>query len=101
MILVPCPYCGPRNASEFRWCGEVKSRPDSNRATPEQWRDYLYLKSNGVRMDHGDLVPSRRMRPILSHRTPYAHQRDSCHPVDGGKPEPAVAETGAGASGRR
>jgi sarcosine oxidase subunit delta len=48
MILVPCPYCGPRNASEFRWGGEIKPRPDPNSATPQQWRDYLYFKRNAA-----------------------------------------------------
>src|ERR1700683_1393114 len=48
MILVPCPYCGPRNASEFRWGGEIKPRPDPNSATKEQWRDYLYLRRNAT-----------------------------------------------------
>lgn len=46
MILVPCPYCGPRNAQEFRWCGELGSRPDPATATPQEWRRYLYFKRN-------------------------------------------------------
>jgi heterotetrameric sarcosine oxidase delta subunit len=46
MILVPCPYCGPRNASEFRWCGELRERPDPATATPAQWRRYLYMRRN-------------------------------------------------------
>lgn len=46
MLLVPCPHCGPRNASEFRWTGEAKPRPDPRAATPEEWRAYLYLKRN-------------------------------------------------------
>jgi len=46
MILVPCPYCGPRNASEFRWSGEVRQRPDPATATPAQWRRYLYMRRN-------------------------------------------------------
>jgi len=46
MILVPCPYCGPRNASEFRWLGEVRERPDPTAATPAQWRRYLYMRRN-------------------------------------------------------
>lgn len=46
MILVPCPYCGPRNASEFRWCGESGRRPDQNLATPQEWRTYLYMRRN-------------------------------------------------------
>lgn len=46
MILIPCPYCGPRNASEFRYVGEQESRPDPNQATPAAWRFYLYMQSN-------------------------------------------------------
>jgi len=48
MILVPCPFCGSRNSSEFRWCGEVKARPDPNSTTQAEWRDYLYMKSNAA-----------------------------------------------------
>jgi len=48
MILVPCPWCGPRNSQEFRYVGESKSRPDPSTATPEAWRDYLYLRTNGA-----------------------------------------------------
>jgi len=48
MILVPCPYCGVRNSSEFRWCGEIKPRPDPNSATQKEWRDYLYTKTNAA-----------------------------------------------------
>ncbi len=46
MILVPCPYCGPRNASEFRWGGEARPRPPVGTVTPEAWRAYLYLRRN-------------------------------------------------------
>ena len=46
MILIPCPYCGPRNASEFRYVGESIARPDPNASTQEQWRAYLYERAN-------------------------------------------------------
>ena len=46
MIVVPCPYCGPRNSAEFRWVGESVPQPDPNSATPEQWRSFLYLRRN-------------------------------------------------------
>jgi heterotetrameric sarcosine oxidase delta subunit len=46
MFLVPCPHCGPRNVSEFRHVGEATTRPDPAGTTPEQWRDYLYLRDN-------------------------------------------------------
>ena len=46
MIELPCPWCGPRNVTEFRYSGEVTPRPDPASATPEEWRDYLYLRRN-------------------------------------------------------
>lgn len=48
MILLDCPNCGPRSASEFRYVGERHPRPDPNAATPEQWRSYLYLRNNAA-----------------------------------------------------
>ena len=46
MITVPCPWCGERNSMEFRAVGESKKRPDVNTASPEEWRTYLYTKTN-------------------------------------------------------
>jgi heterotetrameric sarcosine oxidase delta subunit len=46
MLLVPCPHCGPRNASDLRHVGECHARPDPSTATPEEWRAYLYLHEN-------------------------------------------------------
>lgn len=46
MILIPCPNCGLRIVSEFRYVGESIARPDPNSATPQQWRAYLYERSN-------------------------------------------------------
>ena len=46
MLLIPCPYCGPRNASEFAYRGEPRRRPDTAGARPDEWRDYLYGHTN-------------------------------------------------------
>ncbi|MDN5914263.1 MAG: sarcosine oxidase subunit delta [Pseudonocardia sp.] len=46
MMLLPCPWCGPRNATEFRYVGEDGARPDPNAATPAQWRRHLYMQRN-------------------------------------------------------
>ncbi len=46
MILLPCPYCGPRNASEFRYVGELSARPDPNATSVEEWRTFLYTRLN-------------------------------------------------------
>jgi heterotetrameric sarcosine oxidase delta subunit len=45
-MLLPCPWCGPRNASEFRYVGEQTVRPDPATADPAEWRSYLYMESN-------------------------------------------------------
>lgn len=45
-MLLPCPWCGPRNATEFRYVGEAGPRPDPSTATPQQWRHHLYVRAN-------------------------------------------------------
>lgn len=46
MILLPCPNCGPRNASEFRYGGEARPRPHADTVTPEGWAEYVYMRAN-------------------------------------------------------
>jgi heterotetrameric sarcosine oxidase delta subunit len=46
MLIVPCPWCGPRDASDMRYVGESRPRPDPSTVSPEEWRRYLYLRSN-------------------------------------------------------
>jgi heterotetrameric sarcosine oxidase delta subunit len=46
MILIPCPYCGPRNSNEFAFEGESRTRPQVATVEPNGWRRYLYDKAN-------------------------------------------------------
>ncbi len=46
MLLIPCPNCGPRNASDLRHVGESVARPNPNTASPAEWRQYLYIRDN-------------------------------------------------------
>ena len=46
MIVIRCPWCGPRDAAEFHYSGESGPRPDPATATPREWRDYLYVPAN-------------------------------------------------------
>lgn len=47
MQLFPCPFCGPRDETEFRFMGEAgKVRPAGGRAVPEaEWTAYLVLQA--------------------------------------------------------
>lgn len=47
MLILSCPNCGPRNASEFRYGGEVNPRPaDPSATSDEAWASYLYVRPN-------------------------------------------------------
>ncbi len=46
MILLPCPWCGLRDAAEFGYVGEIGARPDPRATNKKEWRDYLYLRRN-------------------------------------------------------
>ena|SRR5947209_5011959 len=48
MLLIHCPYCGPRPEIEFRYGGEAHmARPsDPAAVSDEQWMEYLYVRSN-------------------------------------------------------
>ena len=48
MLLIHCPWCGPRPELEFRYGGEAHiARPaDPNVITDAAWADYLYMRSN-------------------------------------------------------
>jgi len=48
MLLIPCPYCGPRPEIEFRAGGEAHlARPaDGVSASDEAWAAFLYARKN-------------------------------------------------------
>ncbi|MEO8847788.1 MAG: sarcosine oxidase subunit delta [Casimicrobiaceae bacterium] len=46
MMLIPCPYCGPRNQVEFTYGGDATVRRPDNDAPEAAWFDYVYLRDN-------------------------------------------------------
>ena len=50
MLLIPCPFCGPRDEHEFRCGGEAHIRrpgpPDA--VSNAQWDAYLHRRENPV-----------------------------------------------------
>ena len=56
----PCPFCGPRDETEFHYLGEPKARPEPAETVSEaEWADYLYVEAN----------PRGEAREIWLHRT--------------------------------
>lgn len=44
-FLLSCPICGPRDVYEFRYGGEVRTRPQPGTGQ-EVWADHLYGRVN-------------------------------------------------------
>ena len=48
MLLIECPFCGPRAEVEFRCSGEGHiARPEAPDSIPDEaWADYVYMRTN-------------------------------------------------------
>ena len=48
MLVIDCPYCGPRPELEFAYAGQAHVvRPaDPPAVGADQWAEYLYLRAN-------------------------------------------------------
>ena len=48
MLLIPCPWCGPRPEIEFRHGGEAHiARPaDPESVSDTEWAEFLYYRTN-------------------------------------------------------
>lgn len=48
MLLIHCPYCGPRPELEFRYGGEahVARAQDPAQKSDAEWADFLYFRTN-------------------------------------------------------
>jgi heterotetrameric sarcosine oxidase delta subunit len=48
VLLIACPWCGPRDEVEFRYGGQahLSYPPDPDALTDEEWADYLFMRDN-------------------------------------------------------
>ena len=47
MMLIPCPFCGPRNEDEFTCWSEAVPRPvEPSSLSDAQWCDHVYNHRN-------------------------------------------------------
>lgn len=75
MMQINCPWCGLRNATEFKQYGERPPRPDVANATREQWADYLYFRDNAWGIVKEQWFHSAGCRQFfMLHRDTFANQ---------------------------
>ena len=54
MLLIPCPWCGPRNQVEFTYGGDATLRRPVPGAPEAAWVEYVYMRDN-PRGPHAEL----------------------------------------------
>jgi heterotetrameric sarcosine oxidase delta subunit len=98
MMLIPCPWCGPRSQIEFTYGGDATVRRPAPEAPESAWADYVYLRDNPCG-PHEELwyhgAGCRSWFKVL--RNTRTHDILAAAPV--GEPWPersAVSEPGAG-----
>lgn len=71
MQIFTCPFCGPRDESEFHFGGEAgNTRPDGAEVPAARWAGYLYMRAN----------PKGQVREVWVHVTCgefFVMERDS------------------------
>jgi heterotetrameric sarcosine oxidase delta subunit len=90
MLLITCPYCGPREEIEFHCGGESHIlRPACDAASDAEWADYLFHRSNpkGVHYErwhhsHG----CRRWFNVA--RDTVSHEIKAVYPMGAPPPDP-------------
>jgi heterotetrameric sarcosine oxidase delta subunit len=54
MMLIPCPWCGPRSQVEFTYGGDASVKRPAFDAPVEKWVEFVYLRDN-PRGPHAEL----------------------------------------------
>ena len=99
MMLIPCPWCGPRNQIEFTYGGDAMLRRPAPDAPEAAWVDYVYLRDN-PRGPHDELWYHgagcrswfKVRRNTRTHEIIASAPADQSFPDD---PSPSAAATGA------
>ena len=48
MLLIECPWCGPREESEFSYGGQahIVRPPEPEAVSDSEWAEYLFMRTN-------------------------------------------------------
>jgi sarcosine oxidase subunit delta len=83
MLLIQCPYCGPREEIEFRYGGEGVSIPEH--ADDRGWARFLYYRSSPAGLFTERWVHAHGCRRwFLVVRDTLTHEIASTRTLDGG-----------------
>ncbi|HEX4818001.1 MAG TPA: sarcosine oxidase subunit delta [Nonomuraea sp.] len=46
MLLITCPFCGPRDETEFRYGGQAGITCPASPVSDEEWAAYVFIRDN-------------------------------------------------------
>jgi len=93
MLLIDCPWCGPRSEDEFSYGGEAHIvRPAAPEAESDaQWADYLFMRTNrkGLNLErwvhtHGCRRWFNVARDTVTHRIEAVYGMGEAPPIRSG-----------------
>ena len=82
MLLINCPWCGPRDETEFHYGSEAHigypEKPEE--LTDKQWAEYIFYRNNnkGWRIDYINVSEPLRDRIQAAAIYPEAKHSDHC-----------------------
>lgn len=91
MMMINCPWCGPRNQDEFRCGGQAHiHRPaDPASVSDAAWAEYQFMRENpcGIHLErwqhlHGCTMWFHMARDTLTHEIRAIYRIDEAPPVD-------------------
>ena len=107
MLLIECPWCGPRDESEFRCGGEAHiERPrDPDALSDGEWADYLFFRDNikGVQAErwvhaHGCRRWFNVLRDTVTYRIHGVYRMEEAPPEERREAEEGIPARQAGES---
>ena len=45
-MLIPCPWCGNRDESEFSYGGEAHLERPKDSCSDKEWNEYIFMRKN-------------------------------------------------------
>ncbi len=80
-MIIPCPYCGPRDLSEFTYQGDARrTRPDPTSSDETAWHAWVYVRSNPAGWHREYWQHSGGCRAhLVVHRNTLTHEIGEVH----------------------
>jgi len=99
MIIINCPFCGPRDHSEFGYGGDASIEYPALDAPMEEWHDAIYLRENirGMQSETWHHVNGCRMWLVVERDT-MTHEIRSVRPAHPGNAAVLAADAPGDAS---